>query len=53
MRHRAAVGITENTDALAVAVSEQSGEISYSMDGQLSMNVSLEQLREFLEKELR
>ncbi len=53
MRHRAAVGITENTDALAVAVSEQSGEISFSMDGQLSMNVSLDQLREFLEKELK
>lgn len=53
MRHRAAVGITENTDAIAVAVSEQTGEISFSMDGRLTLNVSLDQLREFLEKELK
>jgi DNA integrity scanning protein DisA with diadenylate cyclase activity len=53
MRHRAAVGITENTDAIAVSVSEQTGEISFSMDGQLTLNVSIDQLREFLEKELR
>ena len=53
MRHRAAVGITENTDAIAVSVSEQTGEISFSMDGQLNLNVSIDQLREFLEKELR
>jgi uncharacterized protein (TIGR00159 family) len=53
MRHRAAVGVTENTDALAISVSEQTGEISYSKDGNLTQNVSIESLKEFLERELR
>ncbi len=33
LRHRAAVGITEKTDALAIVVSEESGQISYIKDG--------------------
>jgi len=51
MRHRAAVGITENTDAIAIVVSEQTGEISYSIAGELKHAVSHERLRELLEKE--
>jgi uncharacterized protein (TIGR00159 family) len=51
MRHRAAVGITESTDAIAITVSEQTGEISYTKGGELISNVTPEQLREFLEKE--
>jgi diadenylate cyclase len=35
-RHRAALGISEQTDALAVVVSEESGEIAIARDGQLS-----------------
>lgn len=53
MRHRAAVGVTENTDAIAISVSEQTGEISFAKDGSLTQNVSMETLKEFLEKELR
>lgn len=51
MRHRAAVGITENTDSLAVVVSEQTGEISFSKEGGLKPGVTPERLRELLEKE--
>ena len=51
MRHRAAVGITENTDALAIVVSEQTGEISYSTNGELKHALTPERLRELLEKE--
>lgn len=51
MRHRAAVGITENTDAIAIVVSEQTGEISYSFEGELRHAITVERLRELLEKE--
>lgn len=51
MRHRAAVGITENTDSIAVVVSEQTGEISFSKEGDLKHGVTPERLRELLEKE--
>jgi uncharacterized protein (TIGR00159 family) len=51
MRHRAAVGITENTDAIAVVVSEQTGDISFSKEGELKHSITPERLRELLEKE--
>lgn len=51
MRHRAAVGITENTDAIAIVVSEQTGEISFCKEGKLKVNVSQERLKELLERE--
>lgn len=51
MRHRAAVGITENTDAIAIVVSEQTGEISFSKEGELRHTLTMERLRELLEKE--
>lgn len=53
MRHRAAVGITENSDAIAVVVSEQTGEMAVSKDGDIKGNLSTEKLREFLEREFR
>lgn len=37
LRHRAAVGITEKTDALALVVSEETGQISYIKDGEFVM----------------
>lgn len=37
LRHRAAVGITEKTDALAIVVSEETGQISYIKDGEFIM----------------
>ena len=51
MRHRAAVGITENTDAIAIIVSEQTGEISFSKEGELKHTLSPERLKEILEVE--
>ncbi len=51
MRHRAAVGITENTDAIAIVVSEQTGEISFSKEGELKHTLSQDRLKELLEKE--
>ena len=37
LRHRAAIGITEKTDALALVVSEESGQISYIRNGEFSI----------------
>src|ERR1700677_3647079 len=47
-RHRAAIGLTGETDAVVVAVSEESGLISYAYKGQLTRGVSQEELRAFL-----
>lgn len=50
MRHRAAVGVTENTDAIAISVSEQTGDISIAKEGSLERNLSPDKLRERLLK---
>lgn len=47
-RHRAAIGITEDTDALAVVVSEQAWRVSIAAHGELEMDVTLERLLEWL-----
>jgi diadenylate cyclase len=47
-RHRAALGITEETDAVAVAVSEETGRISVALDGRIDGIASPEALRERL-----
>ena len=47
-RHRAAVGITEETDAIAIVVSEETGKISVVEDGRLLRGVSVDELRKFL-----
>jgi diadenylate cyclase len=51
LRHRAAVGVTEKNDAIALIVSEETGEISYSKKGILVHNVNPSHLKNFLEKE--
>lgn len=52
MRHRAAVGITENIEAHVFIVSEERGKISYAYRGNIRMNISNETLRELLIKAL-
>jgi diadenylate cyclase len=47
-RHRAAVGLTENTDALALVVSETNGQISLAQGGKIRQNLSRLQLRQEL-----
>ena len=50
LRHRAAVGITEKSDAVAIIVSEERGDIAYSYEGRLVANVTPVNLSNFLEK---
>lgn len=45
LRHRSGVGATEQSDSLAIIVSEERGNISYAEDGRLFMNVSMEELK--------
>ena len=47
-RHRAALGLSEESDAAVVAVSEESGMISYAYRGQLIRGISADELRSFL-----
>ena len=47
-RHRAAIGLSEETDAVVVAVSEENGSISYAYKGELVRGLTLEELRAFL-----
>ena len=51
LRHRAAVGITEISDAIAIIISEETGKISYAQEGKLFTKVSPGELKSFLEKE--
>ena len=48
LRHRAAVGLTEQTDAFVVVVSEETGNISVSRDGALISNITPDELRRYL-----
>lgn len=47
-RHRAAVGITEETDALAIVVSEESHTIAFAMAGKITPEIDAETLEEML-----
>ncbi len=53
LRHRAALGVTEQSDAIAIIVSEQTGKLSYSEGGHLTMNVQPSELKDFLEEKLQ
>jgi diadenylate cyclase len=52
-RHRAGIGITEETDAIAVICSEETGAISLAVGGSIERDLSVEQLRDRLGSELR
>jgi len=52
-RHRAGIGITEETDAIAVICSEETGAISFAVGGRIERDLTVEQLRERLGNELR
>lgn len=52
-RHRAALGIAEETDAISVVVSEETGRVSIAVKGELFYNLSLDDARMMLIDELR
>ncbi len=52
MRHRAALGITENSDAVVVVVSEETGGISFVEAGSIKSNITSIELRQLLEDAL-
>ncbi len=52
LRHRAAIGVTERTDAICITVSEETGEISYIKDGQFVFYNNLEELTEKVSNDL-
>jgi uncharacterized protein (TIGR00159 family) len=51
LRHRSAIGITEQTDAIAIIVSEQTGQISIAKAGNLQEGITPTRLQEFLNQE--
>jgi len=52
LRHRAAIGITEKTDALALIVSEETGQISYIKNGEFVLFKDTDELGEILNQDL-
>jgi diadenylate cyclase len=52
-RHRAAIGITEETDAISIIVSEETGGISLAVAGAIERDLTVEQLRERMSNLLR
>lgn len=52
LRHRAAIGVTEKTDAVCLLVSEETGEISYIKDGEFVLYTTTDELNEKLKSDL-
>jgi len=52
LRHKAAIGVSEKTDAVCLLVSEETGEISYIKDGGFELYKDLKELSEKLRKDL-
>ena len=51
LRHRAAMGISQESDALAIIVSEETGSISVAYKGQFHLRLNAEELESLLTKE--
>lgn len=52
-RHRAAIGISEESDAIAIIVSEETGRISIAINGELNYNLSVEEAKIMILDELK
>lgn len=52
LRHRAAMGISQESDAIAIAVSEETGRISVAVKGQFRLRLSAEELESILTNEI-
>ena len=52
LRHRAAMGISRDGDAIAIVVSEETGRISVAIKGQFKLRLSAEELESILTNEL-
>ncbi len=48
LRHRAAIGMSQHSNAHIIVVSEETGNISYVMDGHIKVRLSLDELKRFL-----
>ena len=53
LRHRSAIGVSEQIDVISVVVSEETGAISYVYNGEIHHNVTPVQLRQFLEANIK
>ncbi len=53
LRHRSAIGVTEQLDTIAVIVSEETGAISYAVSGEIHHNISPVELKQFLEENIK
>lgn len=53
LRHRAALGITQDSDAIAIICSEETGRISVAIKGEIQLRLSAEKLESLLTEELR
>jgi len=52
LRHRSAIGLTEQSDAISIIISEETGNISYSIEGNITEKVSSVALKNMILEEL-